>query len=53
MQDSNPSKTLAENNRKLMKATEDEKLVESLVRSLLYIAEQTWQDIVWTVNVLL
>ena len=28
MQDSNPSKTLAENNRKLMKATEDEKLVE-------------------------
>ena len=48
MQDCNPSRTPAENNLKLVKATEretlvDERLYRSLVRSLLYIA--------WIVNV--
>ena len=57
MQDSNRSKTPAENNLKLIKATEDEQLVEetlyrSLVGSLLYKAKQTRPDIVWIVNVL-
>ena len=57
MQDSNPSKTPAENNIKLVKAAEVEQLVDealhrSLVGSLLYIAKQTRPDIVWIVNVL-
>ena len=57
MQDSNPSKTPAENNLKLVKATEVEQLVdETLYRSLagffLYISKQTMPDIVWIVNVL-
>ena len=57
MQDCNPSKTPAENNLKLVKATEDEQLTDqtlyrSLVGSLLYIAKQTRPDIIWTVNVL-
>ena len=57
MQDSNPSKTPAENNLKLVKAAEVEQLVDetlhrSLVGSLLYIAKQTRPDIVWIVNVL-
>ena len=57
MQDSNPSKTPAENNLTLIKATEDEQLVEetlyrSLVGSLLYISKQTRPDRVWIVNVL-
>ena len=57
MQDINPSKTPAENNFKLVKAMEVEKLVDetlyrSLVGSLLYIAKQTTPNIVWIVNVL-
>ena len=57
MQDSNPSKTPAENNLKLVKATDfeqlvDEKLYRSLVGSLFYIAKQTRPDMVWIVNVL-
>ena len=57
MQDSNPSKTPAENNLRLVKASEsealvDERLYRSLVGSLLYIAKQTRPDIVWIVNVL-
>ena len=57
MQDSNPSRTPAENNLKLVKATEVEQLVDetlyrSLVGSLLYIAKQTKPDIVWIVDVL-
>ena len=57
MQDSNPSKTPAENKLKLMKATEVEQLVDetlyrNLFGSLLYIAKQTRPDIVWLVNVL-
>ena len=57
MQDSNPSKTPAENKLKVVKAAEVEQLVDetfyrSLVRSLLYIAKQTRPDIVWIVNVL-
>ena len=57
MQDINPSKTPAENNLKLVKAMEVEKLVDetlyrSLVGSLLYIAKQTTPNIVWIVNVL-
>ena len=57
MQDSNPSRTPAENNLKLVKATESEKLVDeklyrSLVGSLLYIAKPTRPDIVWIVNAL-
>ena len=57
MQESNPSKTPAENNLKLVKATYVEQLVDetlyrSLVGSLLYIAKQTRPDIVWIVNVL-
>ena len=55
MQDSNPSKTPAENNLRLVKATDsktlvDERLYRSLVGSLLYIAKQTRPDIVWIVN---
>ena len=57
MHDSNPSKTPAENNLRLVKASEsealvDERLYRSLVGSLLYIAKQTRPDIVWIVNVL-
>ena len=57
MQDSNPSKTPAENNLKLLKAAEVEQLVDetvyrSLVGSLLYIAKHTRPNIVWIVNVL-
>ena len=57
MQDCNLSKTPAENNLKLVKATEDEQLIDqilyrSLVGSLLCIAKQTRPDIIWTVNVL-
>ena len=57
MQVSNPSKTPAENNLKLVKAAEVEQLVDetlyrSLVGPLLYIAKQTRPDIVWIVNVL-
>ena len=57
MPDSNPSKTPAENNFKLVKATDVEQLVDetlyrSLVGSLLYIAKQTRPDILWIVNVL-
>ena len=57
LQDSNPAKTPAENNLKLVKATEIEQLVDetiyrSLVGSLLYIARPTMPDMVWIVNVL-
>ena len=57
MHDSNPSKTPAENNFKIVKATEvrqlvDETLYRSLVRSLLYMAKQTRPNIVWIVMVL-
>ena len=57
MQDSNPSKTPAENNLRLVKASEsealvDERLYRSLVGSLLYIAKQTRPDNVWIVTVL-
>ena len=57
IQDCNPSKTPAENNLRLVKATEDEQLIDqtlyrSLVASLLYIANQIRPDIFWTVNVL-
>ena len=56
-QDSNPSKTPAENKLRLVKATEveqlkDETLFRSLFESLLYIARQTRPDIVWIANVL-
>ena len=55
VQDSNTSKTPAENNLRLVKATDsetlvDERLYRSLVGSLLYIAKQTRPDIVWIVN---
>ena len=57
MQDSNPSRTPAENNLKQVEAIESETLVDeimyrSLVGSLLYIAKQTGPDIVWILNVL-
>ena len=57
LQDSNPSKTPAENNLKLVKTTEVEQLVDetlyrNLVGSLLYIGKQTRPDKVWVVNVL-
>ena len=57
MQDCNSSKTAAENNLRLVKATDsetmvDERLYRSLVGSLLYIAKQTRPDLVWIVNVL-
>ena len=57
MQDSNPSKTPAENNLKILKATDVEQLVDgtlyrSLVGSLFYIAKQTRPDLVWIGNVL-
>ena len=57
MQDSKPSKTPAESNLELVKATEVEQLVDEtlyriLVGSPLYIAKQTRPDIVWIVNVL-
>ena len=56
MQDSNSSKTAAENNLSLAKATEtealvDERLYRSLLGSLLYLAKQTRPDEVWIVNV--
>ena len=55
VQDSNPTKTPAENILKLLKATEVEQLVEetlygSLIGFLFYIAKQTRPDIVWIVN---
>ena len=55
-QGTKPSKTPAENNLKLMKASEvaqlvDETLYRKLVGSLLYIAKQTGPEIVWIVNV--
>ena len=57
MQDCNSSKTPAENNLRLVKATEDEELFDqtlyrSLEGSLLYIAKQTRPDKIWIVNVL-
>ena len=57
MQDSNPSKTQTENNLKLVKATEFEKLFHetvcrSLVGALLYIAKQSRPEKVWIVKVL-
>ena len=57
MQDTNPSKTPAENYLKLVKANETEQLVDetlyrSLVGSVLYVAKQTRPDIVWIVIVL-
>ena len=57
MQDSNPFKTLAENNPRLVKATKVEQIVnetlyKSLFGSMLYIAKQTRPDIVWIVSVL-
>ena len=57
MQDSNLSKTPAEKNPKLMKATEVEQIVDetiygSLVGCFLLIAKQTRPDLVWIVNVL-
>ena len=56
MQDSNPSKTLAENNLKLVKATEveqrvDETFYRSFVGSLLYKTNQTRLDMVWIISV--
>ena len=56
MQECNLSKTPAENNLKLVKAIEDEQLIDrtlyrSLVRFLLYIAKQTQPGINWIVNV--
>ena len=56
MQDSNPSKTLAENNFKLIKAPEDEQLIDetlyrSLVESLFYLAVQTRPRIIRIMNV--
>ena len=56
MQGSNPSKTPAQNKHKLVKAIEDEQLIDatlyrSLLGSLLYKAKQTRPDIVWIVNV--
>ena len=57
MQDSITSKTPAENNLKLVKATDVEQLVDEtlyrkLVGLLLYIATQTRPDTVWIVIVL-
>ena len=57
MQQSNPSKRPAEKNSKLIKATEEQQLLEetlnrNLVGSLLYIAKPTRPDIVWIVNLL-
>ena len=57
MQDSNPSKKPAENNLRLVKASEsealdDERLYRSLIGSLLHIAKQTRPDIEWIVNFL-
>ena len=57
MRDKNQSKTPAEKNLKLIKATEDEQIFERtqyiiLLWSLQYIAKQTKPDIFWDVNVL-
>ena len=56
MKDSNPSKILAENILKLVKANEDEQLVDenlyrSLVGSFFCIEKQTRPYLIWIVNV--
>ena len=57
MQDIDPSKTPPENNLTLVKATEDEQLVDEtlykgLVELLFCIAKQTRPDLMWILNLL-